>query len=165
MTPILEGWNVSPDRIKMYEKMIGMDPIGDPILTSKCVLDNENGFLIVSDNGFAWRIKMGMRQASVMRAAMSSGKSKWVRWHDVANITPKKNGQSLVALKIRKKGTVILDKKGNYKIKKWKLTIRQNKGEPKADWRVRQSSFNNMILEIFNHNKVETDPETSDTRM
>ena len=162
---ILRGWELSPDSVKRYEKMMSTDPIGDPLLTSKCVLDKDNGLLIVSDSGFAWRLKPGMRQASVMGAATGVGKSKWVRWYDVANITPKKVGQSIVELKLRKNGSLMLDKKGNYKIKKWKLTIRQNKGEPKADFRVRQSSFTNMMLEIFNHNKVETDPETSESRM
>ena len=158
---ILEGWEVSPDRIAKYEKMLSSDPmIGDPLLTSKCKLDRENGLLLVSDNGFAWRVQAGMTTSMY-----SMGKSKWIRWHDVANIIPKKNGQELVELKIRKGGSLILDKKGNYKIKKWKLTIKPNKGEPKADWNVRLSSFNNMMLEIFNHNKVETDPDTSDTRM
>ncbi|MFX1275401.1 MAG: hypothetical protein ACFFAH_02920 [Promethearchaeota archaeon] len=162
---IIEGWEVSPDRIKMFEKMMSTDAVGDPIITSKCVLDNENGFLIVSDDGFAWRIKLGMRQAGAIRAAMASGKSKWVRWYDVANITPKKNGQILVHLKIRKKGSIIKDKKGNYKVKKWKLTIRKNKGEQKDQWKQRLEAFNNIILEIFSRNAVEEDPPTSDSRM
>lgn len=162
---LIKGWELSPDRFDMYEKMMAMDPIGDPIITSKCVLDSENGLLIVSDDGFAWRIKMGFKQAGIIRAAMSSGKSKWVRWHDVANIIPKKNSQVLVELKIRKNGSLILDKKGNCKIKRWKLTIRQNKGEPKPQWKQRLESYNNIMLEIFNRNKVETDPPTSDSRM
>ena len=164
---LIKGWEVSPDRIDKYEKMISSDPIGDPIITSKCVLDSENGLLIVSDNGFAWRIKMGFRHAGIMRAAMSSGKSKWIRWHDVANMITTKNSQVRVELKIRKKGSLILDKKGNYKVKRWKLTIRQNKGEPKAQWKQRLESYNNIMLEIFNRNKVEkgNDPPTSDSRL
>ncbi len=157
---LLEGWEVSPDRINMYEKILSTDPIGDPIITSKCVLDNENGFLIVSDNGFSWRIKMGMRSGLA-----SSGKSKWVRWHDVANIIPKKYGQILVELKIRKKGSLLIDKKGIPKIKKWKLTIRQNKGEQKDHFRQRQPNFNQIMSEIHNKNKVDIDPPTSDSRM
>ncbi len=162
---IMEGWEVSPDRIDMYEKMQSMDAIGEPIITSKCVLDKDNGFLVVSDDGFAWRIKMGMRQAGIMRAAMSSGKSKWVRWHDVANITPKKNGQILVHLKIRKKGALLKDKKGNYKVKKWKLTIRKAKGEEKDSFKQRLETFNTIMLEIFSRNAVKEDPPTSDSRM
>jgi len=158
---ILEGWEVSPDRIAKYEKMLSSDPmIGDPLLTSKCKLDRENGLLLVSDNGFAWRIQMGFTTGFG-----STGKSKWIRWHDVADIIPKKNGQILVELKIRKRGSLLLDKNDNIKIKKWKFTIKPNKGEPKAHWLQRQGSFNNMMLEIFNHNKVETDPDTSDSRM
>ncbi len=49
----MEGWEVSTDRKEVFEKMINMDSIVEPIITSKCVLGNENGFLIVSDNGFA----------------------------------------------------------------------------------------------------------------
>ncbi len=127
----MEGWEVSPDRKEVFEKMINMDSIGDPIITSKCVLGKENGLLIVSDNGFAWRIKNTAMRGSLI----SAGKSKWIRWHDVANIIPKKDGQILVEIKLRKRGSLILDKKGYYKIKKWKLTIRQNKGEPKPNFR------------------------------
>ena len=166
---LIKGWDVSPDRIDKYEKMMSTDLIGAPIITSKCVLDSENGFLIVSDNGFAWRIKVGasglFKIGGTTRMMATAGKSKWVRWHDVANITYKKDGQVLVELKIRKKGSLKLDKKGNYKIKKWKLTIRQNKGEPKVNFKQRQQFFSNIMLEIFNRNKVETDPPTSDSRM
>ena len=108
---------------------------------------------------------MSFRHASIMRAAMSRGKSKWVRWHDVANIIPKKNSQVLVELKIRKKGSLILNKKGNYKVKRWKLTIRQSKGEQKAQWIQRLESYNKIISDIYLRNKVETDPPTSDSRM
>ena len=109
--PIREGWEVSPDRGPMYEKIMSKDPVGDPIITTKTKLDRENGFLVVSDNGFAWRIKMGMSTSMY-----SAGKSKWIRWHDVAGMQPKKPGVLIVELKIRKKGALILDGKGNYKI-------------------------------------------------
>ena len=56
--PIIEGWEVSPDRLDKFEKMLRTDPIGDPILTTKCMLGGDNGFLIVSDNGLAWRIQV-----------------------------------------------------------------------------------------------------------
>ena len=59
-----------------------------------------------------------------MRAAMSAGKHKWVRWHDLAGIIPKKPGVLIVEIKIRKKGSLLLDKKGNYKTKKWKLKVK-----------------------------------------
>jgi len=163
--PILEGWEVSPDRGDMYEKIISTDPVGDTILTTKCKLDKENGLLVVADNGFAWRIKMGFKQASVMRAAMSSGKSKWVRWHDVANITPKKDGQILMELKLRKKGNLIKDGKGNYKLKKWKFTMQPNKGEPKPHFLERRKHFNSLMIDVFLQHKEDTDPPTSDSRM
>ncbi len=156
----MKGWEVSPDRVSIFEKILSSDPIDDPIITSKCKLDNENGFLIVSDNGFSWRIKMGMRSGIA-----SSGKSKWVRWHDVADIVPKKPGQILVLLKIRKKGSLLIDKKGNPKIKKWKLTLNKNKNEPTDHFRQRQPYFNQIMSEIHNNNKVDIDPPTSDSRM
>jgi len=88
-----------------------------------------------------------------MRGSLiSAGKSKWIRWHNVANIIPKKDGQILVEIKLRKWGSLILDNKGYYKIKKWKLTIRQNKGEPKPNFRQRQGYFHNIMSEIYNHN-------------
>ncbi len=156
-TLLMEGWEVSPGRIPKYHKMMTMDPVGDPIITSKCKLNNQNGFLIVSDNGFAWRY-----QGSSM---YSAGKRKWIRWHDVANIIPIKYGQVLVELKIRKYGSLILDGSGKLKIKRWKLTIRKAKGEQDAQWRQRLGTFNQIMLEIFNRNKVEIDPPTSDSRM
>jgi len=73
--PIMSGWEVSHDRVEKYEKMMGQDDVGDPIITSKCRLGKENGFIVASNNGFAWRIQM-----TAMRGSMySSGKSKWVR--------------------------------------------------------------------------------------
>ena len=161
----MEGWEVSRDRIDKFEKMLAQAPIGDPILTSKCKLDKEDGLLVVSENGFAWRIQMGMRHASVMRAAMSSGKNKWIRWHDLADIIPKKNGQVQVVLKLRKNGALKLDKKGNYKTKRWKLTLNRNKDEQKPHFRIRQESFHNILLEIYDRNRVEADPPTSDSKM
>jgi len=158
--PVMEGWEVSHDRIGKFEKMMAQAPIGDPIITSKCKLDKENGLLVVSDNGFAWRIQMGMGTAR-----WSAGKNKWVRWHDVASIIPKKQGQSQVVLKIRKNGTLKLDKKGNCKTKSWKLTLNRNKDEQKPHFKLRQEAFNNILSEIYGRNRVETDPPTSDSKM
>ena len=158
--PITQGWEVSPDRVKMFDKIMEMYPVGDPLLTSKCKLDRDNGFLVVSDNGFAWRIKMGMSSSY-----MSAGKSKWIRWHDVANINPTKPGQIIVDVKTRKNGALILDKRGNIKIKRWKLTINQNKGEQKNYWRQRMENFNPFISQIFEKNRSATDPSTSDSVM
>jgi len=123
-------------------------------------IDKENGFLVVADNGFAWRIKMGFTTGLA-----SAGKSKWVRWHDVANIAPKKDGQILMELKLRKKGNLIKDGKGNYKLKKWKLTMQPNKGEPKANFLERRKQFNSLMIDLFLQHKTDTDPPTSDSRM
>ena len=155
----MEGWEISSDRIKKYEKMMAIHPIGDPIITSKCQFGPMLGFLIVSDNGIFCR---GLRASSI---------SKWVGWHDVANIIPIKNGKILVEIKRRKKGTLILDEKGNYKKRRWgKIIIKRNmevfptpfgptnKVEQNANWKQRLESFNDIMLKIFNQNKVKTDP-------
>lgn len=160
--PIMEGWEVSPDRVEKYEKMMGQDNVGDPIITSKCRLSKENGFLVVSDNGFAWRIHV-----TYMRGSMySMGKSKWVRWHDVYNLVEKKPGVLVVWVVVRQKdGSPKLDKKGNPKAKKWLLILQQNKGEEKPHFRQRQADFYNIFSQIYNRNKVETIPATSDSRI
>ena len=164
--PIIEGWEVSPDRVTMYGEMMNSDDVGDPIITTKCVLDKDNGFLIVSDNGFAWKIVWGARQAMGPAWKMGQmGKSKWVRWHDVAGISPTKPGQIIVDVKTRKNGPLVLDKRGNIKIKRWKLTLNQNKGEPKNFWRQRMENFNPFISQIFEKNRSATDPSTSDSVM
>ncbi|MFX1478744.1 MAG: hypothetical protein ACFFCI_11500 [Promethearchaeota archaeon] len=150
----------------MYGEMMNADDVGDPTITTKCVLDKDNGFLIVSDNGFAWKIVWGARQAMGPAWKMGQiGKSKWVRWHDVADVMPKKPGQVLVSLKIRKNGALVTDKKGVIKVKRWKLTIRANKGEPKATFKQRQPLFNQIMLDLFNQKKGEPDPPTSDSRI
>ncbi|MFX1275402.1 MAG: zinc ribbon domain-containing protein [Promethearchaeota archaeon] len=157
---LMKGWEVSPDRIDKFNLIIAENPLGSPIITSKCKLDNQNGLLVVSDSGFAWRIQVGFKTS-----AWNTGKDKWIRWYDIANIIPKKHGQVLVELKIRKYGSLLLDASGNPKIKKWKLTIKPNKGEPKDQWMQRLETFNDIMLEIYNRNKVDTDPTMSDSRM
>ncbi|KKN27520.1 hypothetical protein LCGC14_0863760 [marine sediment metagenome] len=156
----MEGWELSPDRYKIYEKIMSMDPVGDPMIVTKCVLDSERGLLVASDNGFSWRLKAGMGTSMYSR-----GKSKWVRWYDVANIIPKKKGQVLVELKLRKNGSLILDKQGHPKIKKWKLTIRPHKDEPKSNYSQRQDYFHQILSDIYTRNRVEIDPPTSDSRI
>lgn len=165
--PIKEGWEISPDRMKWYEKMSEMDPIGDPVITSKCKLGSNNGFLIVGSNGFSWRIKISGAEIfwAGALAAIDSGKNKWVRWYDVANITPKEDGLVIVELKLRKNGALQLDKKGKPKTIKWRLRVAQNKDEKSANWLSRFYTFNDVMLEIFNQYKVETDPPLSDSRM
>ena len=158
--PIMEGWEVSPDRIEKYEKILSSDDIGDPIITSKCKLDRENGFIVASNKGFAWRIQMGYGTSM-----MSMGKSKWVRWHDVDRITEKKVGILLMYLKVRTKdGTLKIDGKGNPKLKKWVLKCHPNKGEDKGHYAQRRADFYNIMSDLHNRNAGDTDPPTSDTR-
>ena len=80
-----EGWEVPPDRIDKYHKIMALYPIGSPIITSNCWLDSTKGFLIVSHNGFAWRFKssFGASQLGALRTV-------WIRWHDVFTINSKK---------------------------------------------------------------------------
>ena len=158
--PVIEGWELSPDRENMYNKIMNKDSVGDPVIITKCVLDSERGLLVASDNGFAWRIKAGMGTP-----AMSRKKSKWIRWHDVANILNKKSGQVIVELKIRKNGSLIVDKNGSPKIKKWALNIRSHKNEPKPIFKQRREFFHQVISDIHNLNKGEIDPPISDSRM
>ena len=171
--PIIQGWEVSQDRIEIFTKMITTDPLGEPIITSKCVLDSENGLLVVGENGFSWKLKIGFKQMAgrpSYRFGPGMGryqieKHKWVRWCDVSNVIPKRDGQVIVELKIRKGGALIYDKKGRFKVKKWKLTIRQNKGEDKTKFKARLSSFNSIMIDIFNKHRVQIDPPSSDSRL
>ena len=139
---------------------MGKDDVGEPVITSKCKLNKEIGFLVVSENGFAWRIKAGFSTSY-----MSMGKSKWVRWHDVAEILPKKPGVVIVVVKLRKDGALIIDKKGFAKIKRWKLTLNKNKDEPGEHFKQRQADFHSIISQVFEQNKGEGDPPTSDSRI
>ncbi|NVM44880.1 MAG: hypothetical protein HWN79_08180 [Candidatus Lokiarchaeota archaeon] len=160
--PIMSGWEVSSDRVEKFEKMMSQDAVGDPIITSKCRLGKENGFFIASDNGFAWRI-----QITAMRGSpYSSGKSKWVRWHDVDRIDLKKEGVLILFIKVRTKdGTLKIDGSGNPKLKKWPIILQQNKNEEKGVFRQRQAAFFGIMSDIFNQKKVDTNPPTSDSRI
>ena len=152
-----EGWEVPPDRIDKYHKMMAKYPIGSPIITSNCVLDTTNGFLIVSNNGFAFRFKSSFGPSNY-----GSLRIVWMRWHDVFDIYSKKKKVN-INIKIRKKGSLKLDRKGNYKLRNLVLFIRKSKHEQKLQWEQRLESFYNIMLEIFNRNRVETDPLTSDS--
>ena len=152
--PIIEGWEVSHDRVSMFEKIMSTDPVGEPIITSKCRLDEKkgslvghvgNGLLIVSDNGLAWRIRVGVDITGISYMK-KSGKSKWLRWHDVANIVPVKPGQIWVHVKKRKAGAIILDKKGRYKLIKWKLTLIKNQMEQGAHFKLRRLIFGKIMV-------------------
>ncbi len=159
--PIMEGWEVSPDRLEKFEKMLGSDPIGDPNITSKCRLGRDNGLLVASDTGFAWRIQTGFSTSMY-----SMGKSKWVRWHDVDRIDLKKEGIILTYIKVRdKNGNLKIDGKGNPKLKKWTLKCHPNKNEDKGHYAQRRADFYNIMSDLFNQNKGDTDPPTSDSRI
>lgn len=159
--PILDGWEVSSDRVEKFDKMLNEDPVGDPIITSKCRLGKDNGLLVACTNGFAWRIQAGMSTSMY-----SMGKSKWVRWHDVDRIDLKKEGVLLVYLKVREKnGPLKIDGKGNPKLKKWLLVLNSNKDEDKGHFAQRKSAFHKIFSDIFNQNKGNSDPPTSDSRI
>ncbi|MHA2394425.1 MAG: hypothetical protein ACXAEX_21005 [Promethearchaeota archaeon] len=170
--PIIEGWEVSPDRHEKFEKMLSTDPIGDPLLTTKCMLGSDHGFLVVSDNGLAWRIQITYGTTAPV---FKTGKSKWIRWHDVANIIPisgqkmgtktNKPGWVFLEVKRRKKGTLVTDKRGNPKTKKWRLIIRPNKNEEKSHFNQRLATFYDLLMELFNKFRIDENLPISDSRI
>ncbi|MBY9018187.1 MAG: hypothetical protein KGD66_05070, partial [Candidatus Lokiarchaeota archaeon] len=90
----------------------------------------------------------------------------WVRWYDVDRIDLKKEGFLLVYLKVREKnGPLKLDGKGNPKLKKWPLILNRNKDEDKGHFEQRRSAFHKVFSDIFNQNKGNSDPPTSDSRI
>lgn len=94
------------------------------------------------------------------------GKSKWIRWHDVDRIDLKKEGFILTYIKVRQKdGTLKIDGKGNPKLKKWALILNRNKDEDKGHFAQRRSAFFSVMSDIFNQNKGDTNPPTSDSRI
>jgi len=152
--PIMSGWEVSPDRIEKYDKIMSTDDVGEPIITSKCKLGPNNGYIVASNNGFAWRIQGG------------GGFSKWVRWHDVDRIDLKREGFLLAYIKVREKNGILkLDGKGIPKLKKLALQLRQNNNEEYGHYLQRRSNFYQIISDIFNQNKGDSDPPTSDSRI
>ena len=156
--PIREGWELSPDRKEQYDLLIEKYPVGEPILISKCRFEPENGLMVVSDNGFAWRMKAGFKGSFGVH-----GKYKWIRWHDFAEIKLKKKGQLLLFVKKRKNGELILNRKGQPKTTKYIITLKPNQGEEKSKWKQRREGFYDIITEIYNRNKGDSDPPTSDT--
>ena len=130
------------------------DDVGEPIITSKCKLGPNNGYIVASNNGFAWRIQSG------------GGFSKWVRWHDVDRIDLKREGFLLAYIKVREKNGILkLDGKGIPKLKKLALQLRQNNNEEYGHYLQRRSNFYQIISDIFNQNKGDSDPPTSDSRI
>jgi len=161
--PIMSGWEVSPDRIEKYNKIMSTDDVGDPIITSKCKLSwagrgMANGYIVVSNNGIAWRIYGG--------SYVTAGKSVWVRWFDVSRIDRKKDGFLIVKIKRREpNGSLWMDRKGNLKLKQWSLKLKRNKYEDNGHFLQRRSDFYNILSDIFNQNKGDSDPPTSDSRI
>lgn len=158
--PIKEGWEISPDRVEWYEKITGRYDVGDPFLTSKCMRGKDNGFLVVSDKGFAWRIKMGFSSSM-----WQSGENMWIRWHDLYEVIPKKPGIILIKVKKRnmKSKEILLNKKGDYIFKKWALKIVRNAKEEKENWLNRQQTFNDLFIKTWEEHQLAEDPAQSDT--
>jgi len=79
--------------------------VGDPILTSKCNDFNYSGILLVSNKGIAWRRKRTIIDGIEIAWTKSS---RWVRWHDVADIIPLRPGliQIKVKRRIKKRKTI-----------------------------------------------------------
>ena len=171
--PIIEGWEISPDCVGMYEKIASTEPLGSPIITSKCKLrevkkttvDYGDGFLIVGENGLVWRRRAGVDITGLTYLSSKKWRGKWIRWHDIANIVPTGYGETWVHIKKRKDGAILLDKKGNYKVIKWKLTLNRNKLEEKTDFKQRRINFGDIMLDVFKQKRVEIDPPSSDSRM
>lgn len=158
---VLEGWELSPDRKEKFDKMMADDDIGEPILISKCKLGKEHGLLIVSDNGFAWRIKVGFNTP-----LYKSGTSKWVRWHDVSRIIPDKPSKGRIKIEcFKRKNGALKMKKGKPKTFRWRATVERNKGEDKAYFKERRKDFYRLMNEIYERNKVEQPPAASDSRI
>jgi len=162
--PIIEGWEIPPDRIKTYEKMMEIDDIGDPIITSKCQSGGENGVLIASTNGYAWRIKLSTGRialgalygGALGAGAAIAGNYTWVRWHEIADIIPlKKAGVKVKLKRYNKNGELLLDKKGNIKTRNNRLWIMKNNGESRAHIKQRVQDFPNIMIDLWNRYKGE----------
>ncbi|TXT61872.1 MAG: hypothetical protein BAJALOKI1v1_1090010 [Promethearchaeota archaeon] len=159
--PMIEGWEVSPDRKKVLEKMLSTDPIGEPLLVSKCQLQADRGTIIASDNGFSWRIKMTGNTALI-----KAGKSKWVRWYDVNQIINEKPNKGMIKIEMfkRKKGALVT-KNGKPKVFRWRFILNRKKNEPKDHFKQRRQDFYRVMNEIFQRNKPDEIPAVSDSRM
>ena len=142
--------------------MMSTDPVGEPIIISKCNLGNYHGLLVVSDKGFAWRFQPG-----AFKNFRKAGNSIWVRWHDVLGIIPDKPEKGKIKIEIvkRKKGNIIKDGRGNPKIIRWRFIVQQNKTEQYSHFVNRRKDFYRIMSEIFEKNKTDTIPITSDSRI
>ena len=168
--PLKEGWEVSPDRHKEFEQMLSTDEVGDPILTSKGK-QYAPGFLIVSNMGIAWRDKKSVSISLVKTLdavfGSSGGKSSyWIRWHDVATITspPQKPGRILVEVNKRKKGVLLINRRGIPKTKNLWFFIKRNRNETYIHFEQRKAEFFGIMKELYKQYKSDANPPTSDSR-
>ncbi len=158
--PIKLGWEVSPDSNRILRKLLEIFPIGDPIITSKCKFDGDKGFLVVSDNGLAWTIKIGIKST-----VFDLGKKKWVRWYDVVNVAWSKDGFVLVqALQRKKDGEIKRKKEKEYKTNDLRLNLERNKDEPKDQFKERKARFGDIMWEIFQKNQARIPPAKTDSQ-
>jgi len=158
---LIEGWEVSPDRQYKFEQMLSTDDVGDPILTSKCNDFNYSGILLVSNKGIAWRRKRTIIDGIEIAWTKSS---RWVRWHDVADIIPLRPGLIQIKVKRRKDGLLLTDKRGIPKTKNLKFQIERNKKETKIHFKQRKAEFFGIMMDLFDQYKSDTNPPTSDSR-
>lgn len=146
---IKEGWEVSSDRIKKFNKLVIIT--GDAIITSKCKLANDLGFLVASETGLAWWVHVSGRTAFKMDR---TNIWKWWAWSVITDITEENSGQILFESKLYdKKGHPKMDKEGNQKLKRSRLTLLPNKNEEEEHFKQRQRDFADIVTEIYDRNK------------
>jgi len=150
--PLKEGWEVPDNMQDKLEQMASTDDIGDPIITSECkdVKRVTYGLLIVTDKGIAYRYERGSLESLTYGPGTAS---KWVRWHDVAGINSKKLGTIILEVKERKEGKELI------------LKIIRNNNEKNNHYKQRKAEFFDLMMELFNQYKSDTDPATSDSRI
>lgn len=162
--PLKPGWEVSPDREKQFQAIVETVPIGEPIITSKCKVDGDNGFLVAGKNGWAWTGKAGLMKL-ITGDFWSLGKKKWVRWYDVYKMGYNEKGLAVVeAVKRNKDGTVKKKKDGVPKTKAMILIADRNKDEPKDKWKERKKMFGEEFYMIFEKNKARVPPAETDSK-
>ena len=167
-----EGWEISPDRIKAFEKIVNTYNVGNPILTSKCLREGASGFLIVGNIGIAWK----NTQSGVITAAdaligtgATVGKiSKWTSWQDVVKftmLTRRKNpdgipGSIKLEVNKRKGGVILKNKRGVPKTEVWRLFLRRNKNETKSHYEERKAEFYGILKELYHQYKTDANPSS-----
>lgn len=147
---IKEGWEVSSDRIKQFERLLIIT--GDAIITSKCKLSNDLGFLVASERGLAWWLHVSGRTAFKMAP---TNKGKWWAWSGITDITEENSGQILFKSKLYDNKGIFpkMDKEVNQKLKRSRLTLLPNKDEEEEHFKQRQRDFADIVIEIYDRNK------------